>query len=68
MAASKLLARTKLPLLRSDMDEREGYVPNVAYSCGAMVHNRVLVLPYAIADSFTTFATIPLERLLAAMD
>jgi predicted GH43/DUF377 family glycosyl hydrolase len=65
---SKLLARTKLPLLRSDMDEREGYVPNVAYSCGAMVHNRVLVLPYAIADSFTTFATIPLERLLAAMD
>lgn len=65
---SKLLARTKLPLLRSDMDEREGYVPNVAYSCGAMVHNPVLVLPYAIADSFTTFATIPLERLLAAMD
>lgn len=65
---SKLLARTKLPLLRSDMEEREGYVPNVAYSCGAMVHGRVLVLPYAIADSFTAFATVPLERLLAAMD
>jgi len=50
------------------MDEREGYVPNVAYSCGAMVHDRTLMLPYAIADSFTTFATMPLDLLLAAMD
>jgi predicted GH43/DUF377 family glycosyl hydrolase len=65
---SKLLARTRLPILRSDMDEREGYVPNVAYSCGAMVHDRTLMLPYAIADSFTTFATMPLDLLLAAMD
>ena len=65
---SKLLARTRLPILRSDMDEREGYVPNVAYSCGAMVHDRTLVLPYAIADSFTTFATMSLDRLLAAME
>lgn len=64
---SKLLARVTQPLLRSDAEEREGYVPNVAYSCGAMVHNRALVLPYAVADSFTTFATVPLDQLLAAM-
>ncbi len=65
---SKLLARMKRPLLRSDAEERAGYVPNVAYSCGAMVHGRMLVLPYAIADSFTTFATVPLDQLLAAME
>lgn len=65
---SKLLARTTFPLVRSDMDEREGYVPNVAYSCGSMVHGRLLILPYAIADSFTTFATAPLDRLIAAME
>ncbi len=65
---AKLLARTTQPLLRSDMDEREGYVPNVAYSCGSMLHGRRLVLPYALADSFTTFVTIELDQLLAAMD
>lgn len=65
---SKLLARVTQPLLRSDAEEREGYVSNVAYSCGAMVHNRVLVLLYAVADSFTTFAMVPLDWLLAAME
>lgn len=64
---SKLLARMTQPLLRSDAEERAGYVPNVAYSCGAMVHGRMLVLPYAVADSFTTFAVVPLDDLLAAM-
>lgn len=64
---SKLLARTSQPLLRSDMDEREGYVPNVAYSCGAMLHGRKLVLPYAVADSFTTFVTFEIDDLLASM-
>ena len=65
---SKLLARTTQPLLRPSPEERYGYVPNVAYSCGAMVHDRLLVLPYAVADSFTTFATVPIDRLLAAME
>ncbi|KHS49383.1 MAG: hypothetical protein C0499_00190 [Zymomonas sp.] len=64
---AKLLARVTQPLLRADADERDGYVPNVMYSCGAMVHGRTLVLPYAVADSFTRFATMPLDRLLAAM-
>ena len=64
---SKLLARTIHPLIRPSPDQRYGYVPNIAYTCGAMVHGRTLVLPYALADSFTTFATVPLDQLLAAM-
>ena len=64
---SKLLARTTQPLLRPNPEERFGYVPNIAYSCGAIVHNRNLLLPYALADSFTTFATVPIDTLLAAM-
>ncbi len=65
---SKLLARMTQPLIRPSPKERYGYVPNIAYTCGAMVHERTLVLPYALADSFTAFATIPIDRLLAAMD
>lgn len=65
---SKLLARLPEPLIRPDPREHDGYVPNVLYSCGAMVHERTLLLPYAIADSFTTFGCVPLDRLLAAME
>ncbi len=64
---SKLLGRTTWPLLRPSPEQRFGYVPNIAYSCGALVHNRTLLMPYALADSFTTFATVPLGSLLAAM-
>ena len=65
---TKVLARTPKPLVRPDGEEREGYVPNVVYSCGAMVCGRMLLLPYALADSLTTFATAPLDALLAAME
>jgi predicted GH43/DUF377 family glycosyl hydrolase len=65
---SRLLARLTTPLIRPDPREHHGYVPNVIYSCGAMVQGRTLLLPYAIADSFTTFASVPLDRLLAAME
>lgn len=64
---TKLLARTTQPLLRPSPEERFGYVPNIAYSCGALVHNRTLLMPYAVADSVTTFATVPIDTLLAAM-
>lgn len=64
---SKLLARTTWPLLRPTAEERFGYVPNIAYSCGALVHNRTLLLPYAVADSVTAFATVPIDTLLAVM-
>ncbi|WP_231639233.1 glycoside hydrolase family 130 protein [Sphingomonas profundi] len=65
---SKLLARTEIPLMRPRPDQRDGYVPNVVYSCGAMVHNRTLLLPYGVADDFTAFATAPIDDVLAAMD
>jgi predicted GH43/DUF377 family glycosyl hydrolase len=65
---SKLLARTRHPLIRPTPEERYGYVPNIAYTCGAIVHNRTLILPFAVADSVTTFATVPLDRLLAGME
>ena len=56
-----------LPLIRPSATERYGYVPNVVYSCGALVHGRMLLLPYAIADNVTTFATVQLDRLIGAM-
>ncbi len=65
---SKLLARTRHPLIRPTPEERYGYVPNIAYTCGAIVHNRTLILPFAVADSITTFATVPLDQLLAGME
>ena len=65
---TKVLARTPKPLVRPDGEEREGYVPNVVYSCGAMVCGRTLLLPYALADSLTTFATAPVDALLASME
>jgi predicted GH43/DUF377 family glycosyl hydrolase len=64
---TKLLGRVTHPLVQPNSGQRYGYVPNVAYTCGAIVHGRTLVLPYALADSFTTIATVPLDRLLAAM-
>jgi len=64
---TKVLGRVKIPLLRPRVRERSGYVPNVLYSCGAIVHDRRLLLPYAVADSFTTFATVSLDDLMAAL-
>lgn len=64
---SKVLARMTLPLVHPSPKERDGYVPNVVYSCGAMVHGRTLLLPYGVADSFATFASVRLDDLLAAM-
>ncbi len=65
---SKVLARMRHPLLRPRRAERDGYVPNVIYSCGAVLKERTLLLPYAIADSFTTFAKVEVGDLLAAME
>jgi predicted GH43/DUF377 family glycosyl hydrolase len=62
-----VLGRLAEPLLRSSLFERDGYVPNVIYSCGAIAVGRTLMLPYAVADSFTTFATVSIDALLAAM-
>jgi len=64
---SKVLARLREPLLRPAPSEREGYVPNVVYTCGAMRHNDLLILPYAVSDTFSNFATIKISALLQAM-
>jgi predicted GH43/DUF377 family glycosyl hydrolase len=65
---SKVLARTREPLLRPQPSEREGYVPNVVYTCGAMRHNDQIILPYAVSDTFSSFATIRISALLQMMN
>jgi predicted GH43/DUF377 family glycosyl hydrolase len=64
---SKVLARSREPLLRPEPSEREGYVPNVVYTCGAMRHNDEIILPYAVSDTFSTFATIKISALMQAV-
>ena len=64
---AKVIGRLHEPLLKPDENEREGYVPNVVYTCGALVHNGELIIPYGLADHATGFATVPLNEVLAAM-
>jgi predicted GH43/DUF377 family glycosyl hydrolase len=64
---SKVLARSREPLLRPEPSEREGYVPNVVYTCGAIRHNDQIILPYAVSDTFSNFATITIPALMQAM-
>ncbi len=65
---TKELGRLKEPLLMPDEDEWHGYVPNVVYSCGAVIHQDCLFIPYAVSDYATSFATVPLAALLNAMN
>ena len=65
---AKVLGRLREPLLKPTEQEREGYVPNVVYSCGALLHKRELILPYAMSDYATNFATISLDEILAGME
>ena len=64
---SKVLARSSEPLVSPGPSEREGYVPNVVYTCGAMRHGDRIISPYAVCDTFSTFATIEISALLGAM-
>jgi len=64
---SRVIGRLREPLLKPDASEREGYVPNVVYTCGALLHNGELIIPYAMADHATRFATVPVDEVLAAM-
>jgi predicted GH43/DUF377 family glycosyl hydrolase len=64
---SRVLARSSEPLLRPEPSEREGYVPNVVYTCGAMTHNDQLILPYAVSDTYSNFATIQIVALMRSM-
>lgn len=65
---TKVLARTARLLLQPDLQIRGGYVPNVVYSCGGLVHNRMLLLPYGVADQYAAFASASLSEVLGAME
>jgi len=64
---SKVIGCLKEPLLTPNEKERDGYVPNVVYTCGAMIHNKHLIIPYAMADYATGLATIELDEILDAL-
>jgi predicted GH43/DUF377 family glycosyl hydrolase len=60
----KEIGRLKSPLLAPNNEEREGYVPNVIYSCGSIIHNKNLIIPYGMSDCASTCASIILSELL----
>ncbi len=64
---TKVIGRVKEPILTPIANEREGYVPNVVYSCGALVHNGMLILPYAMSDYASSFALLPMDELMKNM-
>ena len=64
---SKVIGQTREPLLVPTADESSGYVPNVVYSCGGLIHNDLVVIPYAMSDRVTSFATVELQPLLKAI-
>jgi len=65
---SKIIGIVKDPILVPSADERDGYVPNVVYSCGAMVHAGELIVPYAVGDQYTRVATIELDEIFARVE
>ena len=64
---TKVIGRLREPLLSPEGNERDGYVPNVVYSCGSMLFGRELILPYAVSDRASAIASVCLDDLLAAL-
>jgi len=64
---SRVIGRLAEPLLSPNENERAGYVPNVVYSCGSLVHSGLLIIPYSMSDFATSFATVPLDDVLRAL-
>ena len=64
---TKVIGHLDQPLLAPLESEREGYTPNVVYTCGALVHGDYLYMPYAVSDSSTGFAIVELKALLDNM-
>jgi predicted GH43/DUF377 family glycosyl hydrolase len=64
---TRVLGRLPQPLLAPNENERAGYVPNVVYTCGAVLHDGRLIIPYSMSDYATTFATVPLADVLEAL-
>jgi predicted GH43/DUF377 family glycosyl hydrolase len=63
----KEIGRLRSPLLMPNSEEREGYVPNVVYSCGSIISNNDLIIPYAMSDYASTYATVNLKELLSKL-
>jgi predicted GH43/DUF377 family glycosyl hydrolase len=64
---SRVLARSREPLVRPEASERAGYVPNVVYTCGGMRHDIRIILPYAVSDTFSAFATLKIASLMETL-
>jgi predicted GH43/DUF377 family glycosyl hydrolase len=64
---AKIIARLDEPLLTPREEEREGYVPNVVYTCGAIIHNGNLVIPYGMSDLISGVATVGVSELISCM-
>jgi predicted GH43/DUF377 family glycosyl hydrolase len=64
----RVIGQTREPILVANEEERSGYVPNVVYTCGALVHNGMLIMPYAMSDSSTSVARIDLDELLGSLE
>ena len=65
---AKVIGRLAEPLIEPNKNEREGYVPNVVYSCGSLLHGRRLIIPYGTSDHAITFATVTVDEILDAME
>lgn len=65
---TRVIARLKEPLMTPHEEEREGYVPNVVYSCGSLIHNNEIILPYAMSDVTSAIATVNVQELLDSME
>ena len=63
----KIIAQLEEPLLTPNEEEREGYVPNVVYSCGSLIHENTLILPYAMSDITSGVATVNVDELIDCM-
>lgn len=64
---TRVIGHLPEPLVFPQEDERDGYVPNVVYSCGQIVHDGMLVIAYGASDTITRFATVPLDVLLTEL-
>jgi predicted GH43/DUF377 family glycosyl hydrolase len=64
---TKVIGRLRDPLLMPEGATREGYVPNVVYACGALLHGGQLILPYAMSDRASTISSVPVDEILAAL-
>jgi predicted GH43/DUF377 family glycosyl hydrolase len=64
---TRVIGRLREPLLEAEGSAREGYVPNVVYSCGSLIYGREVIIPYAMSDRASTLVSVSLDELLAAL-